>query len=518
MKINGIMILHHLQKYFNIQYADVTQNIFAKTPVFYNPFFSMEGHIVLVYPEELEDCVNRIKNAILICLSPPKRIPPHPDNEIIVLDDLLSESMAFNLLIYIKDSFNEWEGKMNEVLNKRLDFQTMIEVISDFLDMSVSLIDPNFRYIAYTVSSKKLINMVDAHNRLPFSIATHLLNQADYKDLENYKEAFVYKRGETVVYKNIFYDDQFVGRLSLLVDEYSDLEYAKAIFNYAGVFLETLYQQNNSFENTVYNRQKLHRFLNDVYAKLPVDMEAFYRVLLENQSRLDDHWYIALMIARTEGYSIYGASYICTQMEYLIPGSFCVIKDGMIIMLYNESLFQRKAGKDAGLQDALKKITNQVAAYVFVSRMFSDISHLENVTAAINQAQFTLDSAMHYPEGMKGKLYRLFDEYALEFLLKRGMADFRTDQICHPAVLKLQEYDMIHETSFSKTLYTYIKEKYNAVAAARALYIHRSSFINRMDRIRELVDLDLDDMDNRLYMLLSFRLTLGTQGDTSPEL
>lgn len=510
MKINGIMILHHLQKYFNIQYADVTQNIFVKTPVFYNPFFSMNEHIVLMYPEKLEDCVKHIQDAILICLSPPKKIPPHPGNEIIVLDDLFSESMAFNLLIYIKDSFIEWEIKMNEVLNKRLDFQTMIEVISDFLDQSIALIDPNFRYIAYTVSSQKLIDMVDSHNCLPVTIASHLLNQIDYRDLENYKDAFVYKRGETVIYKNIFYEEQFVGRLSLLADEYTDLEYVKAIFDYAGIFLEALYQQNNSFENAVYNRQKLHRFLNDIYAQLPVDMEAFYQAMLENQSRLDDHWYIALMIARTEGYSIYNASYICNQMEYLVYGSFCVIKDGTIIMLFNESLFQRKEGKDIGLGDVLKKIADQFATYVFVSRMFSDISHLENVTAAVNQVQFTLDWVMQHREEMKKDTYWLFDDYALEFLMKNGTACFRMDQICHPAVLKLQEYDMLHETSYSKTLYTYIKEKYNAVAAARALYIHRSSFINRMDRIRELVDLDLDDLDNRLYMLLSFRFIYGS--------
>ncbi len=505
------MLLHHLQKYFDIQYADVTRNIFVKTPIFYNIFFDMGEHIVLVHPEELENCVKRVKNAILICLSPPKKIPPHHDNEIIVLDDLFSQSMAFNLLIYIQDAFNEWEAKMNEVLNRRLDFQTMIEVISDFLDKSIALVDPNFRYIAYTVSSQKLLDMVDSHNYLPFSIASDLLNQAEYKNLENYKEAFVYTHGETVVYKNIFYDDQFVGRLSLLVDEYVDLEYAKEIFDYAGIFLEALYQQSSSFENAVYNRQKLHCFLNDVYAKLPVDMEAFYQTLLENQSRLDDHWYIALMVSRLEIDSIYSASYVCTQLEDLIPGSFCVIKDGKIIMLYNESLFQRKTGKNTGLQDALKIMADQFAIYVFVSRMFSDISHLENVTAAVNQAQFVLDSAMRHPDEMKEKIYRLFDEYALEFLMKKGTADFRMDQICHPAVLKLQEYDIIHETSFSKTLYTYIKEKYNAVAAARALYIHRSSFINRMDRIRELVDLDLDDMDNRLYILLSFRLIYGSR-------
>ena len=506
MKMNGIMILHHMQKYFNVRYADVTSHIFVKSPVFFNIYFNMEEHIILVEPEDLEKCVNRVKNSILICLSQPETIPPHPGCEIIVLDDLLSESMAYNVLIYIQEAFNDWEAKMNEVLNKKLDFQTMIEVISDFLDMSIALIDPNFRYIAYTVSSQKLSNMVDSYNHLPFHIANELRNQTEFKNLEKYKEAFVYTHDETVVYKNIFYNDQFVGRLSLLTDEYTDIEYAKTIFDYTGSFLEILYQQNSSFENTVYNRQKLHCFLMDIFAKLPVDMELFYQTLLENQSRLDDHWYIALMIARNSEATIYSASYVCNQLEERFPGCFCIMKDGKIIILYNESLFQRKTETNTNFQNTLKRITEQFATCVFVSRMFSDISHLENMTAAVNQAQFVMNTAMSHPNKMEEKPYQLFDDYALEYLLQRGNADFRIDQICHPAVLKLMEYDLIHETSYAKTLYTYIKEKYNAAATAKALYIHRSSFISRMDRIRELVDLDLDDLDNRLYISLSFKM------------
>ena len=42
--------------------------------------------------------------------------------------------------------------------------------------------------------------------------------------------------------------------------------------------------------------------------------------------------------------------------------------------------------------------------------------------------------------------------------------------------------------------------------AAEKLYIHRSTFINRMERILELTHLNLADYDTRLYLELSFRL------------
>ena len=44
----------------------------------------------------------------------------------------------------------------------------------------------------------------------------------------------------------------------------------------------------------------------------------------------------------------------------------------------------------------------------------------------------------------------------------------------------------------------------NAVAAAKSLFIHRSSFINRMERINAIVDLDLTNPEERLYIDVSF--------------
>ena len=64
----------------------------------------------------------------------------------------------------------------------------------------------------------------------------------------------------------------------------------------------------------------------------------------------------------------------------------------------------------------------------------------------------------------------------------------------------------ISSSSYYKTLLTYARLQYNAVASAKALYIHRSSFINRMERIRELIHLNLEDPEERLYLLLSFRI------------
>ena len=41
---------------------------------------------------------------------------------------------------------------------------------------------------------------------------------------------------------------------------------------------------------------------------------------------------------------------------------------------------------------------------------------------------------------------------------------------------------------------------------AKQLYIHRSTFLYRMEKIKELIRMDLDDYDTLLYVMITFRM------------
>ena len=102
--------------------------------------------------------------------------------------------------------------------------------------------------------------------------------------------------------------------------------------------------------------------------------------------------------------------------------------------------------------------------------------------------------------------YFRFNDYGLEYLLSYGAGIFKPEQVCHPALLTLREHDQQRQTSYYATLLMYFEQQFNMSKAAEKLYIHRSTFINRMERIQELTRLNLSDYDTRLYLELSFRL------------
>jgi len=98
-------------------------------------------------------------------------------------------------------------------------------------------------------------------------------------------------------------------------------------------------------------------------------------------------------------------------------------------------------------------------------------------------------------------------DHAFYYFLNKLAGDrtFGTELI-HPGLSRLRRYDEHHGTDFYNTLYQYLRCERNVVATARALFIHRNSMIYRLQRIQQLLELDLDDVNVRLYLLLSYQI------------
>ena len=78
--------------------------------------------------------------------------------------------------------------------------------------------------------------------------------------------------------------------------------------------------------------------------------------------------------------------------------------------------------------------------------------------------------------------------------------------LCHSKLRKLLDYDTEHGLDYTRTLQGYLENNCSQAEACRALFLHRSTLIQRLKRISEISKLDLDDEDTRLYLLMYFAL------------
>ena len=98
-----------------------------------------------------------------------------------------------------------------------------------------------------------------------------------------------------------------------------------------------------------------------------------------------------------------------------------------------------------------------------------------------------------------------FEDLSLHFItdvLKKQPVQY----LIHPALPQLREYDRKNATQLYHTLKVYLLHERNIADTAKDLFIHRNSLLYRIRRIGEITNTDLEDPDNRLRLLLSFKL------------
>lgn len=92
------------------------------------------------------------------------------------------------------------------------------------------------------------------------------------------------------------------------------------------------------------------------------------------------------------------------------------------------------------------------------------------------------------------------------YLMERATGEYGLDQIVHPGLFQLMEYDKEKSSNLYQTLKIYLDHGGNATQTAEKLYIHRSSLMKRLDKIQSLTGIRLEKQEERFYVDMSCRL------------
>ncbi|MEA4939622.1 MAG: helix-turn-helix domain-containing protein [Christensenella sp.] len=99
-----------------------------------------------------------------------------------------------------------------------------------------------------------------------------------------------------------------------------------------------------------------------------------------------------------------------------------------------------------------------------------------------------------------------FSDVAEAYFCERGVSEFSADLVCLRSVLNMAAYDREHDTNYIETADRYVKNRFNAVKTANELFIHRSTFLYRLERIKAQFGLDLEaELTTPLHLFLSLQ-------------
>ena len=126
------------------------------------------------------------------------------------------------------------------------------------------------------------------------------------------------------------------------------------------------------------------------------------------------------------------------------------------------------------------------------------------------RALVTMDVGLQEKPG--SLLYR-FEDYRLSIVFTTLTEYADEDFLIHDDLRTLIAYDEKTGSEFVATLKAYLDTERNSSRTADLMFLHRNSIAYRLDKMRLLMMSDLDDPDNRLFLMLSIYIWLHSQRD-----
>lgn len=185
------------------------------------------------------------------------------------------------------------------------------------------------------------------------------------------------------------------------------------------------------------------------------------------------------------------------MLERMIPGSKAAYYNENIVLLAGYDAEKTLGGECLG---RLLEFLRENKLHGGMSRCFHVLTDMAHY---YRQSLKTLELGMWKN---KEEVFHTYDDLVLYHFL-----DIRSDkedllEFCHPSLFTLVEYDKDNNTSYVQTLHVYIMNRGNQTDSARALHIHRTTLIYRIDKIEKIMNVRLEDVDTVYYLYISFKI------------
>ena len=184
-------------------------------------------------------------------------------------------------------------------------------------------------------------------------------------------------------------------------------------------------------------------------------------------------------------------------------GIFALIYQGKLVFLCNLDMLNYEE-----LIQNLCTIMKENNCFGAASIPFTQ---LDQLVTSYHQVLTTVEHSPQAP----GSLYRCQD--AAMRMIANIVDKSISTALIHPALTAIRAHDLAHHTDYCRTLHCFLKNERRHQQTADELFIHRNTLFLRLEKIQELWPIDLNDPEERFYLLFSFYQTqYSGKADTAP--
>ena len=414
-------------------------------------------------------------------------------------------SEVFNAVQDIFDRHNSWEVSLNTAIINKKSLQDLLNISYELMNNPIALLDT--AQICLAKSGNLPANYeqtvwLDLINLGYVSVDRFTAYDKEYLDyLVNSKEAYLIKgphhNNHNQIIANIRINDMRIANLGM-VDivhpfTYGQLCLVKYVASVFGVAIKT-------------NRIDLHAVTNFDYIVLnfisgnAVNRDVVQFHLSGRNWKLDDPYYLIVLdpfnlkATGKEADTVIYYDYLINVIRQTIPGSIVLrFKDHIMVIMREHINGESFEDVQETLERTLKKINCQCG----ISTRFEDFSAIHDY---YQQAVSALTLGRLVDEN---EYFFHYSNYFLDHVLELCSNNINISMLCHPEVIKLNEHDFTYHSDYVTDLFTYLTNSKSITKAAEKLFVHRNTFMYRLNKILDILAVDLTNESSVLHIIIS---------------
>ena len=448
-------------------------------------------------PESFETDINRNEVEVAVSSCDDSDFGNIPYIQV-ALENLEEIAEFMNDMQEIFDTADGWERKIHDLMLEHAGMERLLQVTSEFLQNPLTVIGLDFTFVA-EAGSKYLPPRARLYTDegLNVEYVNALLQNETYREMADTHETVMfpaYISGCRSMNRNLFVDEKATHRLILTECRVEITQGVICVLDILSEKLEFLLAHEE--EETDPDRD-----IEQIFVRVLSDRTADYMQISRELGELGwggNHEYMCLILQITYlNQQNLSTKAICRYIKKKLGDSVSFLYQDEIVVFFDLTRLGMNQEEVAGKLVYFIRDTYLKAGY---SRVMT--GHM-NLRRQYVQAKTALDV------GSRKKPYlwiHYFSQVAMTYILEQATKRLPGTMICHEGLLELKKHDEENQTQYRETLRVYLEQHLSATQAARELFIHRSTFLYRLDRIREILQSDLDDPEEIFYLELSFRL------------
>ena len=428
-------------------------------------------------------------NAVCIPDYPAERELP-PQNGL-YMNSGLSRPAFYNLIQELYSEYERWDFALS--FADGMELSRLLELSTPILHMPLTIIDSQFHFVA----KNSLYSRRFSGEGLELADLEDVLWTKEFQECIEQKEVFhFYLQSEqkTLLCYNLFRDGQFFARILGSIEDDSCAAPQEVLFSRMSLALRAMIEAEQPSQGF---HAKSREFQTAIRLLLEGNRDVDPQILLQNQWSLEDTFALSVIRCYDRFPLEEAEQYLNSSLQNLFPHS-CILRfEQDFVCVWN---LTRSSEKQYNFHEKMSVFLREHVAKAGDSNPFHG---QEDFSLYLTQAREALRLGNKYAPHFWH--YR-FEDYACAYLLERCAAPFGAWQVAAPALRILQNYDTEKDGELNRTLRTYLQTGYNVTQAAELLHIHRTSMVKRLNRIKKLTGIRLEEADTRLYLMLSYKI------------